>query len=338
MENFSWTRGPCYNDGVWKVGSSFVATDIVQNPGPRVMALRSPQFVKRRQTVEWIRRKWAKEGSVDATREIFRDLRLHTVCESARCPNRGECWQRRTITFMVLGDVCTRNCSFCAVAKGAPMAVDSGEPWNVARAVRLLDLANAVITSVTRDDLPDGGAAHVAATIAAIRSLCPGARVEALAPDFRGDPAAIEAVLAAGPDVFGHNIEMAARLYPLFRSERHCYWRSLAVLRKAAGHAARNAGRPVVKSALMVGLGETDDEVESALKHLREAGCVAVSIGQYLRPTRQQREVVRFIAPDQFRTYERVAYELGFAYAAAGPFVRSSYRSDELWKALENRL
>ena len=298
-----------------------MGTESVQKPDRQSIAGQHP---------EWMRRRWAEEGIASSMLGVARGLGLKTVCESARCPNRGECWQRRTVTFMVLGDRCTRHCSFCAVGKGAPAPADDAEPGNVAQAVRQLGLAHLVITSVTRDDLPDGGAAHIASTIRAVRVQSPCTKIEALVPDFQGERAAVELVLAAEPEVFGHNIEMIARLYPLLRDARHSYKRSLEVLRIAAEQAKRH-GRPVVKSALMVGLGETDDEVADTLKDLREAGCAAVSIGQYLRPSRQQHEVARFVAPERFAAYERLAYELGFAHATAGPFVRSSYHSDELW-------
>ncbi len=192
-----------------------------------------------------------------------------------------------------------------------------------------------VVTSVTRDDLPDGGAGHFADTIRAIRSMCPETKIEVLVPDFSGDVGSVETVLAAGPDVFGHNIEMVRRLYPELRSGRHSYDRSLSVLRHAAEYAAGNAGQPVVKSGSMVGLGETDEEVGASLQDLRGAGCAAVSIGQYLRPSRGQCEVSRYVEPERIEWYERLAREMGFVHAVAGPFVRSSYHSDALWNALE---
>ena len=279
---------------------------------------------------EWIRRVWGSGEDFSATKTILDDLGLHTVCESARCPNIGECWRHRTATMMVLGNVCTRNCAFCSVRSGAPEPVDPDEPGRVAEAVRRLNLAHAVITSVTRDDLADGGASHVAQCVAAIRGSSPDTTVEVLVPDFQGDRGAMLAVLAAGPEVFGHNIETVARLYPDLRDSRYDYARSLAVLDAAAG---AQSG-VLVKSALMVGHGETEAEVRETLEHLRDAGCEVVCIGQYLRPTRQQREVVEFVEPERFKAYERLAYALGFGFVAAGPFVRSSYRSAEAVRAL----
>jgi len=327
IQNFSWGCHACYNTAVRKGGSSFVGIENVQNLCRQRTGTRSP---------EWIRRKWAQGHVASSTHGIVRGLGLHTVCESARCPNRGECWQRRTVTFIVLGDTCTRHCSFCAVPKGIPAPLDGAEPENVAQAVRELGLAHVVITSATRDDLPDGGAAHIAATIKAVRRQSPATKIETLVSDFQGDRAAREVVLSAEPDVFGHNLEMVARLYPLLRDARHSYRRSLEVIRGAAACAEGNNGTPIVKSAMMVGLGETDDEVVAALRDLRDAGCVAVNIGQYLQPSRQQLDVARFVTPVQFEEYERLAYEMGFAHSTAGPFVRSSYHSDELWNGADS--
>jgi lipoic acid synthetase len=236
---------------------------------------------------------------------------------------------------MVMGDVCTRNCKFCGVGKGAPVQLDPVEPENVAKAIDKLGLAHAVVTSVTRDDLPDGGAAHFAATVAAIRGVRPVVKVEALVPDFLGNPDSIMVMLDSAPDIFAHNIEMAERLYPALRSARHSYQRSLDVLKIAAERSVRNNGSPIVKSGLMVGLGETDEEIKSTLRDLSDVGCRAVSIGQYLRPSPAQCEVARYVEPERFAEYEQMAREMGFVHAMAGPFVRSSYHSDEVWKALE---
>jgi lipoic acid synthetase len=240
-----------------------------------------------------------------------------------------ECWQRRTATLMVLGNTCTRNCRYCSVPSGKPEAPAPGEPENAAEAVRRMGLRHVVLTSVTRDDLPDGGAGHIAATVGAIRRQSPGTTVEVLVPDFRGDPEAITAVLDALPEVFSHNIETVERLYPALRGRRYDYRGALEVLRVAARHPRR----PIVKSALMVGHGETEAEVRETLRDLLEAGCEAVNIGQYLRPTSKQREVEEFVHPDRFERYREMAYEIGFAFAVAGPFVRSSYRSEEMMEA-----
>ena len=281
---------------------------------------------------EWIRREWASGDDFEATRNALQGLGVHTVCQSARCPNMAECWKRHTATLMVLGGVCTRSCAFCAVKHGMPSPVDDTEPWRVAAAIRRLQLGHAVITMVTRDDLPDGGAAHVAKTVSAIRSVSPGTTVETLVSDLQGAPEAIDCVLSVRPDVFGHNIETVDRLHGKLRDRRYRYTRSLDVLRQAA----RNSDA-VIKSAFMVGHGETEAEVRTTLEDLREAGCVAVSIGQYLRPTPREHEVVEYVTPDRFQAYEDLAHALGFAFALAGPFVRSSYHSGDMWSVLGPR-
>ena len=263
------------------------------------------------------------------TKDLVEGLDLHTVCQSARCPNMAECWQKRTATLMVLGNSCTRNCRYCAVPSGKPEPVESDEPIRVAQAIRRMGLRHAVITSVTRDDLPDGGAEHIAATVCAVRELNPNTTIEVLVPDFLGDAAAVETVLASQPDVFGHNIETVERLYPTVRGKRCTYRTALDVLRIAAEYEPRM----IVKSAFMLGHGETEDEVRQTLHDLLDAGCEAVCIGQYLRPTLKQREVEAFVTPEKFMEYEAYAYAIGFGFAVAGPFVRSSYRSEELMEA-----
>jgi lipoic acid synthetase len=279
---------------------------------------------------DWIKQSWASGESSEFTKSIVSRLGLHTVCRSARCPNQGECWERRTATFMILGNVCTRNCSFCSVQSGHPEALDPDEPARVAEAVRELNIKHAVITSVTRDDLPDGGAAHFARTVEAVRAANPGTTVEVLVPDFLGAEAPIRTVLASVPEVFGHNIETVERLYDSLRRRKIGYRDALRVL----GTAAANQSGSIVKSALMVGHGETPAEVRSTLGDLLAAGCEAVAIGQYLRPSPRQRRVTEFIAPEQFNKYEAMAREMGFKFAVAGPFVRSSYRSEELLQRL----
>ncbi len=275
---------------------------------------------------EWIRRPWASGQDFSFTRDLVKGLDLHTVCQSARCPNVSECWQKRTATLMILGNTCTRSCRYCSVPAGKPEPRDPQEPQHVAQAIARMGLKHAVITSVTRDDLPDGGSGHIAETIRAVRQVSPLTTVEILVPDFRGDQDAVNRVLDARPDVFAHNIETVERLYPTIRGKRCTYGTALGVLRQAADYAPRT----IVKSALMVGHGETPDEVERTFHDLLDAGCEAVCLGQYLRPSRKQREVVEYIRPEQFRIYEALAYDLGFAFAVAGPFVRSSYRSEEL--------
>ena len=257
-------------------------------------------------------------------KRLVRRLQLHTVCESAACPNIGECWNHRTATFMILGNQCTRRCGFCAVQKGQPLPVDPDEPRRVAEACEHLGLRHAVVTSVNRDDLKDGGAGHFAAVIRAIRARIPGCRVEVLVPDFQGSREAMKTVLDASPDVLNHNIETVPRLYREVRFGAR-YQRSLEML----AFAAKLRPDIPVKSGLMVGLGETDDEVISTLRDLRRHGVSIVTIGQYLRPTLQHLPVLRYVTPEQFAEYRRAAQELGFEHVESGPFVRSSYHAAE---------
>jgi len=259
-----------------------------------------------------------------ALKRLVRRLELHTVCESAACPNIGECWNHRTATFMILGNFCTRRCGFCAVQKGQPLPVDPDEPRRVAEACRHLGLRHAVITSVNRDDLKDGGAGHFAAVIRAIRERIPGCRVEVLVPDFQGSREAIKTVMDAAPDVLNHNIETVPRLYREVRFGAR-YERSLEMLAYAAEL------RPDIptKSGLMVGLGESDEEVIAVLGDLRRHGVRIVTIGQYLRPTLKHLPVLRYVTPEQFAEYRRSALEMGFEHVESGPFVRSSYHAAE---------
>ena len=252
------------------------------------------------------------------------ELRLNTVCRSAKCPNRGECYATGTATFMVLGTACTRNCRFCAVDPTRPEAPDRGEPARVAEAAARMGLRHVVVTMVTRDDLPDGGASHVVETIAALRTL-PAVRVEVLVSDFRGDEAAIDAVASARPDVFNHNVETVPRLYPEARPQAD-YVRSLAVLARV-----RTVAPDVpTKSGLMVGLGESPDEVEELLADLRGIGVDIVTIGQYLRPSAAHLPVEEFVTPEVFARYADTARRLGFLGVASAPFVRSSYHASEV--------
>ncbi len=275
---------------------------------------------------EWIRRPWASGQDFVFTKDLVEGLDLHTVCQSARCPNMAECWQKRTATLMILGNSCTRNCRYCSVPSGKPEPVEVDEPLRVANAIQKMGLRHAVITSVTRDDLPDGGAGHIAETVRTVRAVNPKTTIEVLVPDFIGDAAAVETVLASQPDVFGHNIETVERMYPTVRGKRCTYRTALGVLEMAANWEPRT----IVKSALMLGHGETEDEIKQALHDLLEGGCEAVCMGQYLRPTLKQREVEGFVTPEKFMEYEEYAYAIGFGFAVAGPFVRSSYRSEEL--------
>lgn len=256
---------------------------------------------------------------------LLRDLELHTVCESARCPNRMECFSRRTATFMLLGDVCTRDCSFCGVTKGIPEPPDAGEPERVAEAAASLGLEHVVMTSVTRDDLEDGGASQFAAAVRAVRARLPRATVEVLTPDFRGEREALRRVLEAGPQVFNHNLETVEELYPEVRPGAD-YRRSLEMLRAAKVVAPR----VLTKSGIMVGLGESRAQLRRLFRDLADAGCDMLTIGQYLRPSRAQRKVARFLPPREFAELGKEAEEAGVPMVASAPLVRSSYRAGEL--------
>jgi lipoic acid synthetase len=269
-------------------------------------------------------------------KQTFRKLDLYTVCEEARCPNVGECWREGTATVMLLGDVCTRGCRFCAVTTGDPRGVvDSREPEHVARAIAQLELVYVVLTMVNRDDLLDGGADHVGRTVRRLHERRPDLLVETLVGDFRGHMDDVDAVCAAGPDVFAHNVEVVRRITRKIRDARSSYEQSLRVLERAKERfvtLTQETGKPhLTKSSLMVGIGETDDEVFESLADLRGAGVDVVTIGQYLRPSERHAPVDRFVHPDTFAAYEKAARELGFLYAASGPLVRSSYRAAEVF-------
>jgi lipoyl synthase len=270
----------------------------------------------------WLRVRAPGGAGYLETRAVVKRLGLHTVCEEAQCPNLGECWGHKTATFMLLGDTCTRNCGFCAVTHGRPRAVDPAEPGRVGEAVARLGLGHVVVTSVDRDDLPDGGAAHFAATAHAIRREAPACRIEVLVPDFRGDPGAVATVVAAPVDVFNHNMETVPRLYRRVRPGAR-YERSLAVL-----SAARDPeGRRLTKAGLMVGLGETADELLSVFGDLRAVGCDILTVGQYLRPSPAHLPLERYVTPEEFGTLGDEARRLGFRHVEAGPLVRSSYHA-----------
>ncbi|UQA60060.1 lipoyl synthase [Polyangium aurulentum] len=266
-------------------------------------------------------------------KQTFRELDLHTVCEEARCPNVGECWREGTATVMLLGDVCTRGCRFCAVTSGDPRgAVDTREPEHVARAIARLGLQYVVMTMVNRDDLLDGGADHVGRTVRRLHALRPDILIETLVGDFTGHLDAVDTVVDAGPDVFAHNIETVRRLTRTVRDVRSSYDQSIKVLRRAKERAqARGISGQLTKSSIMVGVGETDDEVIEAMRDLRDAGVDVVTIGQYLRPTPKHHEVLRFVPPETFARYEQEALAMGFLYAASGPLVRSSYKAAEVF-------
>ncbi|HVW85668.1 MAG TPA: lipoyl synthase [Bryobacteraceae bacterium] len=255
---------------------------------------------------------------------LITDLKLHTVCESAACPNVGECWNRRTATFMILGNVCTRRCGFCAVQKGGPLPVDYDEPRRVAEAVAIMGLDYAVVTSVNRDDRKDGGAELFARTIGAIRERVPGCKVEVLVPDFQGSHAAMKIVMDAGPDVLNHNTETVPRLYRQVRLGAR-YERSLDML----AYAKELSPATPVKSGLMLGLGELQDEVLQVMRDLRAHKVDILTLGQYLRPSQKHLPIVRYIPPAEFDDYRIAGKEMGYAHVEAGPLVRSSYHADD---------
>lgn len=274
----------------------------------------------------WLTMPPPRQDNLEKMQAFLNKKNLGTVCQSAHCPNMGECFSKGTATFMILGRYCTRRCRFCAVEKGTPLAPDPQEPERVAKAVRELGLQYAVVTSVTRDDLQDGGADQFVATVGMIRNFSQNSRVEILVPDFQGNREAIERVCAAGPDMFNHNLETVARLYRLVRPQAG-YRRSLDVLSYAAGY-----GLPV-KSGLMLGLGESRDEVKGALEDLRKAGCQHLTLGQYLAPSRKHLPVSRYVPPEEFEEWGSIAGAMGFKGVASGPLVRSSYRAEDFYAA-----
>ena len=278
----------------------------------------------RRRLPDWLKVPLPATSAFTRTRLLLEDLRLHTVCESARCPNHWECWSRGTATFMIAGDRCTRACGFCAVSTAKPLALEQDEPARVAEAVGRMGLQHVVITAVARDDLADGGAAHFRDTIHAVRAKNPGVVVEILTPDFLDRDDALETVLRAEPDIFNHNLETVRRLTPSVR-HRATYDRSLSVLGKAK---ERGRGDMLTKSGMMLGLGETHEEVVSSMQDLRRAGVDILTLGQYLQPTPRHLPVVDFVTPERFDGYGRLGNEMGFRHVASGPLVRSSYHAD----------
>jgi lipoic acid synthetase len=279
----------------------------------------------------WMRRPVATPGRAGDVSEILDSLRLNTVCRSAKCPNRGECYASGTATFLIMGAYCTRGCRFCAVEDAAPLPLDADEPRRVAEAAARMGLRHVVVTTVTRDDLPDGGAAHFVEVIERLRSAVPRGRIEVLTSDFAGNMAAVDAVAAARPDVFNHNVETVPRLYPEVRPAAD-YGGSLSVLARVR----ETDGDIPTKSGLMVGLGESFDEVVGVLHDLRRAGVGIVTIGQYLRPSAAHLPVTRFVEPTEFDQYAEVANALGFSAVASAPFVRSSYRAAEVADAADS--
>ncbi|MFA5393419.1 MAG: lipoyl synthase [Candidatus Ratteibacteria bacterium] len=274
----------------------------------------------------WLKKRLLTSAETKETESVIAGFGLHTVCSSALCPNRSECFNRKVATFLILGNVCTRRCAFCGVAGGTPSAVDESEPERIAQAIARLGLEYAVITSVTRDDLPDKGAAVFAATLAAIRRKMPRARAEILTPDFGGRRELLKVVLAEGPLVFNHNLETVPRLYPTVRPQAF-YQTSLGLLR-----AAKEEGAAFTKSGLMLGLGEEKEEVLEVLSGLRSVGCDILTLGQYLRPGERNLPVARYVTPEEFEDYKDVAERMGFKACASGPFVRSSYYAAGLFK------
>jgi lipoic acid synthetase len=269
---------------------------------------------------EWLRVNRGNNADFAATGSIVKKHGLHTICESGRCPNLGDCWNRRTATFLIGGDICTRSCKFCNTRTGRPLPLDPAEPRKVAESIRALGLRHAVITSVDRDDLPDGGASHWAATLLTIKEINPGITIEALIPDFRGRPEPLKQILQTRPEILSHNIETVRRLTPLVRSVAS-YEVSLTVLKQIA-----STDIPA-KSGLMLGLGETTDEILETLHDLRAADCTLLSIGQYLQPSRNNLPVREYVSPSAFQSYREIALSLGFVHVESGPLVRSSYRS-----------
>lgn len=289
-----------------------------------------PDQPVRRGKPDWLRVKAPTSQEYLATRQIVRDHKLATVCEEAACPNIGECWKQRHATMMILGDTCTRACSFCNVATGKPGAVNPHEPLNVALAVQKLGLKHVVITSVDRDDLDDGGAGHFAAVIRQLRALCPETTVEVLTPDFLRKEGALELVVEAQPDVFNHNLETVPRLYPEVRPGAR-YFHSLRLL----SDVKRQDPTLFTKSGIMVGLGETKEEVAQVMDDLRSADVDFLTIGQYLQPTPKHHHVDRFVTPDEFQSYARLAKAKGFLLCSASPLTRSSYHADADFERLK---
>ncbi len=280
---------------------------------------------------EWLKIRLENSSEYSLVSKLVEDNGLHTICSSGKCPNMNECWSRGTATFMILGNICTRACRFCATASGKPLAVDVNEPQKVANSIKIMKLKHAVITSVDRDDLSDGGASIWAETVRTVRAKCPDTTIELLVPDFDGKKELLDLVIAESPDILGHNIECVERVTPDIRS-RAKYSLSLDVIKYIADSGV------VAKSGIMVGVGESDEEVHQTLIDLRKAGCSVVTIGQYLQPTASHLPVSRYVHPDIFATYKVWAEELGFDYVESGPLVRSSYMADKAINSTKKRI
>jgi len=307
------------------VGAGFPLIIDVMEKEADSKSLSNNSMMKRRQPrPDWLKVKLPGGESYNRLKSLVRERNLHTVCQDARCPNIGECWGKGTATFLILGEICTRACGFCAVKTGLPPEYDCGEPERIAAAIRKMELKYAVITSVDRDDLDDGGARIFAETIRRTKTVCPEIRVEVLIPDFRGKDEALRTVVEAGPDVLGHNVETVPRLYRSVRPGSR-YRRSLDVLL----HAKEMAPDIFTKSSLMLGLGENRAEILGVLNDLRGAGVDIVTLGQYLQPTRDNLPVEKFYTPKEFDAYRDYAYSIGFRSVASGPLVRSSYHAEK---------
>lgn len=281
----------------------------------------SPSIAEPPRRPEWLKVRAPGGKRYAQLKQMMRAKALHTVCEEARCPNIAECWGAGTATFMILGDTCTRSCGFCAVKTGRPLPVDPDEPRRVAEAVRQMGIRHAVVTSVNRDELPDGGATQFARTVAEIRRLCPGVTVELLIPDFKGKLELLQIVLDARPDILGHNTETVPRLYRRVRPQGKYHW-TLSVLREAARQGFRT------KSGLMLGLGEHPEEVIAVMQDLRAVGVHILTLGQYLQPTKNHLPVERYVTPEEFAEYRRIGLAMGFEHVESGPLVRSSYHAE----------
>jgi len=278
--------------------------------------------VKRRQKPDWLKIKVPKGKEYIGVRDVIDRNKLHTICSSGQCPNKEDCWGRGTATFMILGNICTRSCKFCAVATGRPLPADLAEPARIADSVKKMSLKHCVITSVDRDDLEDGGAAIWAATIRAVKEMSPATTIETLVPDFRGRKELLQIVIEARPEVISHNLETVKRLTPQVRSAA-IYERSLEVVGWVAQSGIRS------KSGIMLGLGETEEEVIRVMEDLRSVGCEVMTIGQYLQPTLKHLPVCEYIRPEQFEKYRKIGLDMGFRHIESGPLVRSSYRAEK---------
>lgn len=279
----------------------------------------------------WLKVKFPSHQDFFHVSHLMKEKNLHTICQSAKCPNIGECWSQKTATFLILGDICTRSCAFCAVKKGIPSPPSAEEPLRVAEAISWMGLQYAVITSVTRDDLADGGASLFAATIKSVKESVPGVNVEVLIPDFKGDEECLKTVIDSEPDIINHNLETPENIYPQINRPRENYQRSLKVLDKAKKMGA------ITKSGLMVGLGEEKEDIIRTLTDLRSVGCDLLTIGQYLQPTRKSAPVQKYYTPQEFHILKRAALDFGFKGAESGPLVRSSYRAHNLYDSLQER-